>query len=947
MADVYRFNLGLGGATAEQPDPFAFDSPIESDPYLSSAFGLPDMSQGPAVSINKGRWLPETTNYSVDNWPDFLKEAFPNVYGAFKGKDLTPAANNVLAIAGPVGAGAARGYSGLTDLATLGVNQTLPEDYQIPYLGDSLANAIYPEKLRSEVNATANPYLKEAGRIAGTGEEFLTGGQSGAAQLRKLGTLSKGAKYLPKLGQYSPELSKADLYLGLGAGEAGAMAEAITEGTGAGSDAAAQRGDLFQGIASLSPLAWAGLRSGYRGVQKIANKWAGVGNPELAYALSHTPDEIAAVNMEANLKNVQQDAVTQQAAKYALLQDAGGSIPDEGASAAVSNIPIAEQKILKQKLSPFIDSPIVPDAVIGGRTQKDLIAEGADHDANVQRLFEDIADTHADPVELQDGSDPTVVLKQIGKDLSRGIRFTPGKDPMAVRDVTRVIQKITGTKANPAKEPPTIEQWQDLKQGIQNMLPDVDGKSKKVLGEALVKLHDMAPEELQKAWSAQKEFSSIYESVKSNPVSKIVETHEGRTIDPFDVSSGAKPVMHKEEVAALARENKIQNFVDIALIHGEDNTKNLYKASLASELSTELEGFANKAPLGSGSEAISDFVKKTIGRKRTLLNKVYGKDVIDGLEKTLGEAKDLAEVRRVAKVLSSGVSTAGNISTSHIPGGRAGFGIKAPQLIPGTGGFLYSHVADLVDASARMEEARRIQYNQLGSQFGLPQMASRWEEPAYMSDIWSHTARRGGAYADELANIMEQPALTSGAVVLPAKSRDSQPAASQSTAKSGETKPGVYKFNLGLGSSDKKKVEIGADMATTEARQWASKKIDALKEVESGPFGASATSPKGKDIGGYIGEHQLGLAAVKDAAEALGIDPATIDRRNPEQSKMIATEYLAILKDQFGGDKLALAAYNWGRGNVSDLIKRKKTNSWEKLAKYAPEETRDYVDKLG
>jgi membrane-bound lytic murein transglycosylase D len=72
------------------------------------------------------------------------------------------------------------------------------------------------------------------------------------------------------------------------------------------------------------------------------------------------------------------------------------------------------------------------------------------------------------------------------------------------------------------------------------------------------------------------------------------------------------------------------------------------------------------------------------------------------------------------------------------------------------------------------------------------------------------------------------------------------------------------------------------------------------------------------------------------------------ERRDVIQSTDAALDYLQRLHKMFGDWELALAAYNWGEGNVSRAIKR---NQAKKLpTNYAslkmPNETRNYVPKL-
>ncbi len=74
------------------------------------------------------------------------------------------------------------------------------------------------------------------------------------------------------------------------------------------------------------------------------------------------------------------------------------------------------------------------------------------------------------------------------------------------------------------------------------------------------------------------------------------------------------------------------------------------------------------------------------------------------------------------------------------------------------------------------------------------------------------------------------------------------------------------------------------------------------------------------------------------------------DRRGVLASTDAALSYLQRLYTMFGDWPLALAAYNWGEGNVQKAIKRNqalgKPTDFESLADLMPAETRNYVPKL-
>lgn len=97
--------------------------------------------------------------------------------------------------------------------------------------------------------------------------------------------------------------------------------------------------------------------------------------------------------------------------------------------------------------------------------------------------------------------------------------------------------------------------------------------------------------------------------------------------------------------------------------------------------------------------------------------------------------------------------------------------------------------------------------------------------------------------------------------------------------------------------------------------------ITSVIRAESG-FDAKATSPKGA-----MGLMQL----MPETARDLGVT----DPYDPRENVMAGTRYLRSLLERYNGDVTqALAAYNWGMGNV------------ERYPNRMPQETREYISRI-
>ena len=117
-------------------------------------------------------------------------------------------------------------------------------------------------------------------------------------------------------------------------------------------------------------------------------------------------------------------------------------------------------------------------------------------------------------------------------------------------------------------------------------------------------------------------------------------------------------------------------------------------------------------------------------------------------------------------------------------------------------------------------------------------------------------------------------------------------------------------------------------------------------EIALLPFVESAFVTNAKSSAKAVGLWQFMPATGKDFRLTQNV--FRDERRDVVQSTDAALDYLQRLNTQFGSWELALAAYNWGAGNVSKAQKRNLAaglpTDYESLT--MPRETRNYVPKL-
>ena len=131
--------------------------------------------------------------------------------------------------------------------------------------------------------------------------------------------------------------------------------------------------------------------------------------------------------------------------------------------------------------------------------------------------------------------------------------------------------------------------------------------------------------------------------------------------------------------------------------------------------------------------------------------------------------------------------------------------------------------------------------------------------------------------------------------------------------------------------------------ASPEVREVLSGADELLQAIA---YVESRGNPKAKSPKGAAGLYQF----MPGTAKSLGIDP-----NDPAQSLDGAKRYMDKLIGRFDSEQLALAAYNWGEGNVARTMKKvaKDKNiddwrkvSWSMIKNLAPTETQKYVPKV-
>lgn len=114
--------------------------------------------------------------------------------------------------------------------------------------------------------------------------------------------------------------------------------------------------------------------------------------------------------------------------------------------------------------------------------------------------------------------------------------------------------------------------------------------------------------------------------------------------------------------------------------------------------------------------------------------------------------------------------------------------------------------------------------------------------------------------------------------------------------------------------------------------------LPAVRQVESGG-NDFAVSPAGAK-----GPWQFMDATAADVAKQLNMP--SYDIFNEKDAEPMAEHYLGTLYDRYQDPELALAAYNYGMGNIDKRLKNAPERSFNAIADTLPKETRNYVPKV-
>ena len=141
-------------------------------------------------------------------------------------------------------------------------------------------------------------------------------------------------------------------------------------------------------------------------------------------------------------------------------------------------------------------------------------------------------------------------------------------------------------------------------------------------------------------------------------------------------------------------------------------------------------------------------------------------------------------------------------------------------------------------------------------------------------------------------------------------------------------------------------LRVGTSAATEVMGRWAPKIVPGDMDRLTNIVLAMESGGRRYDAGGELLESSKGAKGEMQVMDGTNVDPgygvkpAADD--SPEERARVGRDYLAAMVREYDGDvSKALAAYNWGPGNLDKAVKEHGPN-WLQAA---PEETRSYVER--
>lgn len=106
----------------------------------------------------------------------------------------------------------------------------------------------------------------------------------------------------------------------------------------------------------------------------------------------------------------------------------------------------------------------------------------------------------------------------------------------------------------------------------------------------------------------------------------------------------------------------------------------------------------------------------------------------------------------------------------------------------------------------------------------------------------------------------------------------------------------------------------------------------------------SRFDPDSVSEAGAVGLMQVMPETANELSPKESLTSAGKSLKDPKTNIALGTRYLALLRGKYGEDRLALAAYNGGAGNLDSWLRKSKTKEIDELIESIPfDETKNFV----